>query len=597
MLSIQGILNLINDNGYKRPLIIEQWKDVYYRMSLHIDGICPTYYDMRSGILIKNQVINPNKISWCDAYDWIFQYSLFSRYPHEAEVTRNWRLSQYKPFTKAPFLQIIQVITGAIFQDSGYNITVNDKDDNDYIWGANFHKKSLAKYISDSFQQICEDPNGRFVVLPKEPYHSTTTQRIEPDIWFIPSKDIIWVTKDEIIFDVDEIRWAVNGMAYFRFQKDEAGVYQNMDGLNGGYYYAHLLNKVPSYVAGGLWNNRGYYNSWLDAALPVADQFVISKSDEQMVMKQASHPFIIETDTECPSCENSSGYLMVACNHKTSCDCVDGYYRDKCSDCRGTGQISRNPGDRIIAPAEDMQHDLIKIVNPDTSINKLHLDNNKDIYLALKEALHLNYIDEAQSGVAKDKDMETRYQFILSIATDIFGRIIPGLLGDILALRNISVNRGIVIPKPTDYVLVQPTQFNIKTSMMLLEELKEGRDSGIPSYQQAALIEDYTQKQFGGDDVLQKKTCVINAIDVLANKSAADKQIAVSNNACTTRDWQFSERLDYILRKLIRSKGQEWFLYAEIDDIETEAIAEFDKIVQKIPVTDMPIVYDENRAY
>lgn len=602
MLSIQGILDLINDNSYKKPLLIERWREVYYRMSLHIDGVCPAYRDIRTGVWQDNApYIHTNQYTWDAYYQWIFETIIYNRYPREPQILRNFRLSLHKPFTKDPFYQIIQVVTGAIFQDSGYQVTVNDQEDNDYIWGANFHKKNLVRYLADRFQMICADPNGLFVVAPKEPHYATTTSRIEPEIWFISSKDIRWVTKDEVIFCIDDVMWAVNGMAYHRFEKTEGDKYVNVDNDFGGYYYAHFLNRVPAYVAGGQWNNRGYYDSWLTAALPIADEYLMTKSDEVMVMKNAGFPFIIEADTDCPDCESRSGWVQDACDcdrSDSTCRCSGtGWIRNKCNTCHGEGSISRSPIDRIIAPADEMDKDLIKVVNIDTSINKLHLDNNKVIFQSLKSALHLHYIDEAQSGTAKDKDMETRYQFIMSIANDYFDRLIPSSLNDILALRNVTVNGGIVMPKPTDYILVKPTQFQIKTSFDLLEELDKGKKSGIPAYQQAALLEDYVDKQFGGNDVLKKKTQVINTIDPLANMLPADVQSVVMNNAATNRDWQFSVKLNYILDKLIRQRGEEWFLRASIDDIEILARTEFDKIVPKPIDMNEPLVIDENKAF
>ncbi len=55
-------------------------------------------------------------------------------------------------------MQCIQVVTGAIFQDSGYSITITDKADNEYIWGNNFDGKCLVQCVSDSFPSIVERP-------------------------------------------------------------------------------------------------------------------------------------------------------------------------------------------------------------------------------------------------------------------------------------------------------------------------------------------------------------------------------------------------------------------------------------------------------
>lgn len=576
MLSLQGITNLLNDKGRTKNRAIEKWRRIYYGMSLHIDGACPAFTYQRDGV---DAWVYPTNYFGIE-YQYIFDVFLLNRHPREAEKTRQWRLSQYKPFTQDPFLRVISVTTGAIFQDSGYSIEIENRQDQEYIWGENFNDKNLPNYISDHFQYIAEDPNGYFLVIPKEP---RSAKKVEPQVWFVPTKHIEHITRDEIAFEREGYMWVVNKIGYFRFEKKEEE-WINVDGNDG--YYAHMLGYIPMYVAGGRWNAQGHYDSWLTAAKAVADEYVSAKSAEQLVNKEASHPFIQAASEDCPDCANGQVQWCVTCNCVSeSCQCGNEYNNfglHSCPSCGGKGERSRNPADWIISPVENMDRDLIRFINPDTGINTFHAENNADLFTSLMRALHLDYIEQAQSGVAKDKDMETRYQFVLSICNDLFDRLLYNIIRDILALRNVATNNGITQPTTPDFTIIKPTKFKIETAYELLLEYKEGTASGLPDFMRKQNLEYYADRQFGGNEVLKKKTAVINELDILAVKSDGDIQIVLLNGAATQRDYQYHLRLPKIIDALIRARTNDWFLNASIDDISLAVDTEFAKIVPPV---------------
>lgn len=592
MLTLPDLTKLVNDENRKIHDDVLKSRDVYYGMSLHIDGACPMWTSLRDNRLgwIQGNFIETRPIlGWFGVeYHKIFDVVLFNRYPNEKEVTRQWRFSQYKPFQKAFFGKAISMVTGAIFQDSGYSVTVEDREDNEYIWGKNFRsgeygKTNLINYFAGQFKAIASDPNGYFCIVPKEPAAQTTTQRIEPGVWFINSKDIIFRSEHEVVFKREEYIWAVNEFGYFRWVKNEASKKWELVEPEG--YYPHMLGYIPAIIAGGVWSSQGFYDSWLNDGKAIADDYVIIKSDEAMCAKQASHPFIIEASEDCPECENGKIQWCNTCNHSgDSCNCSDSaeLFLRSCDGCHGTGYISHNPGDRLIAPKEDMERALIQVVNVPVDANEMHAKRAERAELNLQKSLHLNYIDEAQSGTAKDKDMETRYQFILAISNDFFDRIIPTAIEIITSLRNITVSDGTIKPTPVNVQIVKPTQFQIKTSFDLLEELKAGKESGIPEYQKGALLEDYVDKQFGGNEALKRKTNLINQLDKLANKSVADISIMVLNNAATNRDWQYSVAIPIIIDAIIRDWGSERFLGAQFDLVKEEIQRIFDAEVPEV---------------
>jgi hypothetical protein len=606
MLSIPEIIELLSGSTYEKAYLkdyrIRHWREVYYGMSLHISGIRPNYQYLRwdggdSYSRVWYYDFNSPFYDW--EYQFIFDTQLFSRHPREPEVTRQWRLSQYKPFTKAPFKQIIQVTTGALFQDSGYSVTIDDQQDNDYIWGGNFNGKTLVKYVEDKLQVICEDPNGLFLVVPRQSRNEAQGDKVEPEVRFIPSKYVRHVTDDEIIWCEDDVHWVVNRVGYFRFKNVESK-WINIDGNDG--YFGHGLGHIPAYVAGGNWNARGYFDSWLDAAKAIADEFVSAMSAKQIVDKEVSHPFIVEPDTECPDCDQASGYKQwcSGCNSATlSCSCdsptAESRVLRMCNSCGGSGSISRNPADRIVVKQDQLGHPQVQIINPDVNVNKYHAENVNELTERMERVLYLHTTEEAQSGVAKAIDQEKKYQFFSAISNDVFGRLLYHLIQDILAMRNVRVQNGEVTPTPTDFTIVKPSQFQVKTSYDLQEEYKVAKESGLPAYQLSAILADYSDKRFGGNDAFLKKDYYVNALDNLATKNDADIQIMLLNNAVTPRDYQFHVALPMILDSIIRERTPDNFVRMSFEQVQAEVQTRFNAIKPIIP-TVRPEEILENRV-
>lgn len=558
-------------------------------MSLHIDGACPAFRDTRHGSI--GTYIYPQGYYGVE-YQVLFDTLLLNRHMREPEVTRNFRLSQYRPFTKDPFQRVIHVVTGAIFQDTGYSIIIDNYDDNEYIWGNNFDGNTLPGYITCYAKNIFEDPNGFFVVIPAQPYYETTTERIQPKIHFAHSKNILHYTSEELVYSIQddlgaETVWVVNKIGYFRFAKNSDGKYEHIDSDKGG-YYAHLLKKLPVVKAGGLWNTQGYYDSWLDAGKAFADDFISNKSAEQLVNKEASHPYLQVASEECPDCVNGTIETCTQCNKTSdSCSCAEpnpAYYSlRRCNSCGGTNQKVRNPADWLIAPAEEMDKDLIKFHNPDIKINEFHAKNNREIFDGIIKSLHLHWIDQSQSGIAKDRDMETRYQFISSIANDWFDRLLPQLIDSILSLRNVRTENGVTKPYSGSYTITKPSQFAIKTAQELLNEYKTASDSKAPLFILCRQMEDYVDKLYGGDMVLKKKARFIIRFDKYSVASIDYIQASILNGAGTSRDLKFHEQLPLMLDDIIEYKGKNWFLAASYDEIKDIVMTEFDKKNPELP--------------
>lgn len=585
MLDLTAVQKILNKGGKKPCDTVLKWRGVFYRMSLHIDGACPYFFSLRYDTVTRqyiraSQKTFPNNYLG-EEYQVLFDEYSFSAHPRERVEQREWRYSQYKPFTQAPFLKCIQMIGGGIFQDSGYSINIANQKDYAYIDGNNFEGSNLLGYVHKKLRSICTDPNGIFIVLPRKAYYETDTTDIQPDIVWVSTRHIWHADDEDIIFQKDNTIWHINTDSAYRYQKN-GSEWVNVDGDNLG-YYKHGFGYVPYIHAGGIWNEYGFYESYLLGARSYADEFIVSKSAEQLVNKEASHPYIIETETLCNSC-GATGKVKSDCDCGNECNFCNGQpVLKECGTCHGLGVISRNPGDRIIAPAKDMTNDLIKIISPDVAINKFHLEHSKGLYDGMTAALHMAYIEQAQSGVAKTMDMEGKYQFILGISNDLFDRLIPFLVKCILSYRNVRVVNDNITPDATDFTIVKPSQFQIKTSYDLSEEYKLAKDSGMPTFLLNSIMQDYVDKQFGGNDLLKRKAYYIGALDIVSVRTIDEISAALLQGSITQRQAQFHMVLPGILDEIIRANTAEQFLQMPYETVKSKVEAAFELQYPALP--------------
>jgi len=587
------VLSMLNGSFALQPFLI-QWQNIFYRTSIHTTGTCPRFYPLRynetSGYALGTAQTTPTW--WINAnYDLIFDTYLLNRYPREPQITREYRKSVYRPYQMAPLLEAINSLSACIFGDSKYTLLISDTEDQKYIDGKNFSGKTFVGYFEWMFKAICEDPNSLFVVKPKVSRKETGTM-VEPEIIHIPSAEILYISEDEVVyyepFSDRQYAWWITDTGYFRFKREEDGkTYVNADGVDDG-YYAHLLNRKPIHIAGGIWNTLRYYDSYLKAALPFCDDFVSAHSDVQMVNKEACFPFIQMVQTDCPGC-NAHGEVQFCntCHHKGSqCVCESenkDFSRIACPDCNGAKFImSFNPGQRVMVPKDMADKELLKIINFDVNINK-HLQETADLIKAgIKSSLHQQTIDEAQSGKAKEIDREAEYLYRSMVSNGVWN-LIESCLIDVLSIRHTQVTDGERKPEIPQYELVKPTDFALKTEFDLLEEMKESKDADIPEYVIKKQLEQYVDKVFGGSDYMKRKVSLINQMDPFAVTPMIEKSAMLASNAITIDAFSFSNNLPTILDKIKRERGTIWFVNAPYDEIEALVKKENDTIEKPEP--------------
>jgi hypothetical protein len=552
---VLNYLNAIEPNPQRET--IRKWMDVFYEVSLHTKGVRPRFKDLS---IENGGYITPPR--WLGhEYQDIFDRYLMTRHPREPEITRQWRYSQYRPFTKAPFGMLTDILRGAIFQDSQYTLTLPEKEDNDYIWNNNFLNKNLITYCAEILlPALLEDPNGYIVRIPSKPWYEQTAPRVDIDIFFVNSKDLVFVGKSDVVFKRNNYAYWITENAIMRYAKTDGSQYE----LDGRGYYATMLGRLPASIAGGIWNTEGYYDSYYDKAVPAANEFISSFSAEQMVDKEASHPWITQIADDCDECHGIGEVATKDYNSGTS-------KTISCPKCKGRKTVSVNPADRIQISLEDWEKvpdGGVRINTPDTSVNKYHRDKNTQIMEMILRALNLLNIDAAQSGTAKSIDLEKLHTFISAVSNNIFDNIIYPIIRDIIAYRNVQATPTGTVPYVYDFTLIKPTQFQIKTAADLLLELTESTKGNIPGYIRKKQVAEFVDKRFAGDDVFQRKTEVIAELDDLYVYTPDERMTMRTTGEIDLQDLIFSRKLPGILDTLIRERGTHWFKGAKIDEIK-----------------------------
>lgn len=553
-MQLKEVLAILNKTTKLPPAITERlqrWRQVYYGISLHTTGAAPRFRDLSTGRMVYPANYHGEE------YQYLFDNYLMSRHPRESEATRNWRFSQYRPLTKAPFGQITAVVTGAIFQDSNYTLELADSEEQQYVLGNNFSGYNLMTYMANvGFKNMVEDPNGVFLRMPAKPFYEQEGDKVAVDIWFVNTKDMLWLTSDDLIFLHNGYAYWVDKETIWRFSYKASDKKYYLAKQDAEGYYAHMLGRLPITIAGGEWNTQGYYDSYFSKAKAAADDFVSAYSAAQMVDKEASHPYIVEASTDCPDCDGR-GQIQQDCE-----SCPNGIELADCHSCNGSGQISRNPGQRIIVPHDQMKDGApIQVINPDVSINTHHRDVCQQVMALITEALHLQRTDAAQSGVAKAIDQERLYKLISTVSNDLFDKIIADTLRDILAYRN-NDTLG-----EQRFRLIKPTQFQIKTSADLLAEYNEGTKANMPAFIRQRMALDYIDKQYSGDLVMKRKAELITRLDELCLLNTQEILALRKAGAITDADMQYSRRLPTALDVLLEEQGEAWLLNSTEQDI------------------------------
>ncbi|MDK7375954.1 hypothetical protein QP519_10450 [Weeksella virosa] len=554
VMNIEEVKKIINNKSVSNSKLLKEARNTFYAITLHTKGARPSFKDLSSPS--AGTIYPPDYLG--EEYQRLFDKFLLSKHPREEDVTRQWRYSQYRPLTKSPFQRLIKVVKGMIYQDTKYTLKVENKTNEEYLNGANFQENNnfISLFKNIFVQAMLEDPNGYIVIIPtkhrKETLH--LTEPLEISFLYVRSIDIIHDENQDLIFktqDGNHVFW-INKTDIIRFKKNQKNEWVNEAG-----YFNHKFSFIPAVKLGGIYANNNFYKSFLDDALPIADEYISSHSSEQLIDKEASYPYIQQATIDCPTCHGigSTQEIVEICELYPN-----GTKQVPCSTCQGKKQISINPAERYEVPVDNMDRDMVRIINPNIAVNQYHRDKNRDIFNAILDSLNLLKVDEAQSGVAKTIDRDNLYQFASNISDRLF-ELKEFCLKCFIAYR---------LPDPKfegGFTLIKPYKFDTQTANDLLSEIQTAIANGLPLNVRLSLINDFVEKRFKGNDVQIKINQVLSILDKTYGLTIAEIKDAKDIGYITEEDIANAKQIKDSIQKIILDNSFEYIREKKVSEI------------------------------
>jgi hypothetical protein len=277
--------------------------------------------------------------------------------------------------------------------------------------------------------------------------------------------------------------------------------------------YVHNIGKVPGCVLGGDLTPEKYFESYFSAFVPFANEAIRQYSDWQGVMTTSAFPYREEVGETCDAKGCRDGIIYDSENEE----------HDLCRRCNGTGKIvSRSPFGVFIRErgnaafsGESSSEPLIRFVTPPVDIIQYSGDAWQTLLKKAEDALHLNVIDEAQSGVAKIIDREDSFAQLTKISNNIFDEIIYKSLVYVEAYRNVT--------NPQAPNIIKPISFSMKTEWDLMQEIINLTDRNAPVSFLIETTKDLARKRFSGNKAVSRLVEVLVSYDPIYTISAKDK--------------------------------------------------------------------------
>ena len=493
MITIEDINVILTDRKY-RPDYYPEWEHVRETMFVHTRGK------------------KPGKI-------------LTERRPNEDPEIKRYREMIYEPITKGSIQKAIDKLY-RIFQNANFSIQVSDEL-NAYLSTVKFNENFFYSYIQKFVvPRMIEDPNGWLVWIPTGEGLTNPSVKVDVEpliigtdqIKYIDRYSITWIDYKEKSRIKKSNKMVDEGLVYYRMTTDTFYKHvQYGDDRKLQFeiipIYVHNIGKVPGCVLGGDLTPEKYFESYFSAFVPFANEAIRQYSDWQGVMTTSAFPYREEVGETCDAKGCRDGIIYDSENEE----------HDLCRRCNGTGKIvSRSPFGVFIRErgnaafsGESSSEPLIRFVTPPVDIIQYSGDAWQTLLKKAEDALHLNVIDEAQSGVAKIIDREDSFAQLTKISNNIFDEIIYKSLVYIEAYRNVT--------NPQAPNIIKPISFSMKTEWDLMQEIINLTDRNAPVSFLIETTKDLARKRFSGNKAVSRLVEVLVSYDPIYTISAKDK--------------------------------------------------------------------------
>ncbi len=503
------------------------------------------------------------------------------RFPSEREVYRKYREENFQPITRASVLRGLAALY-RIFTGANHSIHYNAPLD-EYMEKAKFEGLTFPQYIFKTFitNSVC-DPNGWLVTVPKKPENSN--DRAEIELICVPSSALIITPKSHAgifafqhknaekimqykgeTYQVKSSYYIITKEWYYKYvQVSRKGKEKRL--LIP--YYKNYCGEITAVKNGGITAMKkneleqiSYQISYFAHAVPYLNEARIDHTLHQVNKVLNGSPKLVIGGTECSNCHGQPVIGQEWCDKE---QCNKQIFCDKCGGFGFTKPESQFDAIEVLPPVNEALGQSYKFVYdyitvPIANLEHLGKEAEKNIQKA-DEVLLLRFVQEAQSGVAKEIDREEKYSSFYSISDYIFDTVMQRLLTWIDCLRH----RG----RAVGFQIHKPISFQIKTEIMLWEELCEKLTKNAPQGDIIATYLDYITKRYPTNKKMQKieKICIYyepHYIHTITQRQQLQASENIDKNANIR-----ATRVNGIVRLICEDLGDQQFLDASFSQIK-----------------------------
>ena len=502
------------------------------------------------------------------------EHILTQRRPNEDPDVQKYRLSIYEPITKGSMNRAIDKLF-RIFQNANFSIQVSDEL-NTYLSEHKFDGQFFYSYIQKFVvRRMIEDPNGFLVWIPVGPGLTDPTVKVDVEpllimsdqIKYLDHTTITWIAEDERSMIRENGKTVEHGRVYytltdtgfFRHSQFGNSIDKKFDTV---IIYQHDMGVCPAIILGGDLTDDHFFDSYFSAFVPFANEAIRQYSDWTAVMTTSAFPYREETAETCDAkgCRDGVVYNSDRDEH------------DTCSKCKGTGRvISRSPfgvflrekGNAALGTDSGSNEPMVRFISPAVDIIKYSGEAWETLLKKAEESLHLNTIDEAQSGTAKQIDREDSFSQLTKISNNLFDEIIFKSLVFIEKYRNVT--------NPMDPVIVKPISFSMKTENDLIDELNKLTDKNAPIAFLVESTKDLARKRFSGNKSVSRMVEILVSFDPIYHLNTKDKQMLLASGTIRKEDLLKSLFAYKTLTSMVADNGTEFLeqplsvIFAELD--------------------------------
>lgn len=496
-----------------------------------------------------------------------------ARRPYEPEDVKEYRIANFRAITKSAMNRAINALQ-RIFSKA--NVTVKWPDAADEFFTAkNFEDCDFMGYINKFvIRRMIEDANGLLVWWADFP--GTENTRVTPRPIILLSENVLHLTPDVLTFESEEkskveklvdrkrvevmegtVFYIITAQGYYK-REQYGPIERNQFRIVNG--YAHKLGYLPYITLGGeemmetkKRDNRymRWFASYFEPCTQYADEALAQFSDWQGVMVTSAQPLREMEPIKCPNRRCRKGEVV---------EVVRGKEKVKnCTTCDGRGEItpmgpygivwrkSKRAGLQEEAKADPVP--AIRFMHVDPAIVELIEKAWRKLIEDVEKSLHLLFIDEAQSGTAKEIDREDKTSTLDRIGQNVFGVIVENSIEICLALLKIA----------GEPVITMPATFILRSDEELRKEITELSGEGIGPLYRARAMQQLMAQRFPEDQRLNRVVTLLIYFDTAFGYTPTEKSTMMAGGVLS----------DTIVQ---RSALAQALAYSMAQDMEVDAL-------------------------